>query len=82
MLSTYKDAILPVLNPIKSTDGKKDITEIHVKKGTNVIVGIDAANRSKEIWGEDAEEWKPERWLKPLPESVSMAHLPGIYSSM
>jgi hypothetical protein len=34
----------------------------------------------REIWGEDAEEFKPERWLSALPQSVSEAKLPGIYS--
>ena len=23
-----------------------------------------SANKSKKIWGEDAEEWKPERWIE------------------
>ncbi|KAI5118021.1 hypothetical protein M0805_003458 [Coniferiporia weirii] len=80
--TTKKDVILPLLWPIKSTDGKSEIKEILLMKNTNVIISIIGANRSKRIWGEDAEEWKPERWLKPLPESVSAAHLPGVYSSM
>ena len=41
-----------------------------------------ALNRSKAIWGEDAEEWKPERWLSPLPESVAEAKVPRIYSNL
>lgn len=32
-------------------------------------------------WGEDALEWKPERWLKPLPRAVEDAWIPGIYSN-
>ena len=73
---------MPLLWPIKSADGKSEIKEIPVKKNTNVIVAIYNANRSTKIWGEDAEEWKPERWLKPLPKSVSDAHMPGVYASM
>lgn len=79
---TRKDVVLPLLWPIKSADGKCEITEIPLKKNTNVIVSIIGANRSKTIWGEDADQWKPERWLKPLPETVSKAHLPGVYSQM
>ena len=75
-----KDAVLPVLWPIKTTDGQ-EITEIPVKKNTNIIISVMGANRKKEIWGEDADEWKPERWLQPLPESVGKAHLPGVYGS-
>lgn len=81
-LRTRQDVIMPLAYPIIATDGKTQLSEIPIKKGTDVIISIIGANRSKRIWGEDAEEWKPERWLKPLPESVSQAHLPGVYSSM
>jgi len=80
--TTRRDIVLPLLWPIKSADGKSTITEVPVKNNTNVIISILGANRSTEIWGPDAEEWKPERWLKPLPESVSKAHMPGVYASM
>lgn len=81
-IRTRKDVVLPLLWPIRSTDGKSEIKEIPLKKNTNIIISIIGANKNKRVWGDDAEEWKPERWLKPLPESVSKAHLPGIYASM
>ena len=74
--------MLPLMWPIKSADGKSEIHEIPVRKNTNVIVSILGANRCKAVWGEDAYEWKPERWLSPLPDSVAKAHLPGVYASM
>ncbi|KAI5118019.1 hypothetical protein M0805_003456 [Coniferiporia weirii] len=80
--TTRKDVVMPLFWPIKSADGKSEIKEIPLKKNTDVIISIVGANRSKKIWGDDAEEWKPERWLKPTPESVSKAHLPGVYASM
>ena len=67
--------------PVKSRDGKSDIKEIFVKKNTDVIVSIVGANMFKPIWGEDAEEWRPERWLEPLPDKVLAAKMPGIYAS-
>jgi len=67
---------------MKLSGSDKEITGLPVKKGTRVIVSIMNANRAKEIWGDDAFEWKPDRWLKPLPESVAKAKVPGIYSSM
>ena len=78
--STGKDVIIPLAWPILSADGKTEITEIPVKKGTNVMISIIGTNRSKRIWGEDAEEWKPQRWLQPLRESVAKARVPGAYS--
>lgn len=80
--TTRKDVVMPLAWPIMAADGKTQITEIPVQKNTNVIVSILGTNRCKKIWGDDAEEWKPERWLKPLPESVAHAHLPGVYASM
>ena len=82
MNSTNKDTVLPLHWPIKCTDGKKEVKEIYLKKGTTVHINILGANLSKAIWGEDAEEWKPERWLKPLPKSVEECHAPGVYSQM
>lgn len=78
---TRQDVILPLSEPIKGVNGKM-IHEILVPKDTTIGVGILSANRSKAIWGEDAMEWKPERWLSPLPESVSKAKIPGIYSNL
>ena len=76
------DAVLPLSKPIKSNDGKTEINEIRIKKGADVVASILGSNRSKAVWGDDADEWKPERWLKPLPASVAEAHLPGVYASM
>ena len=56
--------------------------EIPVPKGTTIYVAIRASNLDKRIRGEDALEWKPERWLSPLPESVVNARIPGIYSHL
>ncbi|KAI0823770.1 cytochrome P450 [Trametes gibbosa] len=78
---TRKDAVLPLSEPIVGVDGSK-ISEILVPKDTTVIVGLLSSNRNKAIWGEDALEWKPERWLSSLPETVTEAKIPGIYSNL
>ncbi len=46
------------------------------------MLDIQASNDNKAFWGEDAYEWKPERWLEPLPRTVDEARIPGIYSTM
>ncbi|KAF9565205.1 cytochrome P450 [Agrocybe pediades] len=79
--TSRRDAVIPLSKPIKGLDGQM-IHEIPVPNNTNIIVGIMAANRNPELWGEDADEWKPERWLSPLPEALSEAHLPGVYSNL
>ncbi|KAI0720771.1 cytochrome P450 [Cerioporus squamosus] len=77
----FEDASLPLSEPICSPDGTL-IDSIPIPKGTNVLVGVRACNRNKALWGADAEEWRPRRWLEPLPKAVENASLPGVYSNM
>ncbi|KAI0761511.1 cytochrome P450 [Trametes elegans] len=76
-----QDAVLPLSRPITGVDGAP-MNDIFVPKDTTVIVGILSSNRNKAIWGDDALEWKPERWLSSLPSSVTEAKIPGIYSNL
>ncbi|KAL1691089.1 cytochrome P450 [Schizophyllum commune] len=76
-----KDVVLPFSKPIIGEDGR-EMSEVLVPAGTVVVIAIMNANRNKEIWGEDADEWKPERWLQPLPASVTDAHIPGVYGNL
>jgi cytochrome P450 len=79
--TTRKDIVLPLGSPVVSTTGKV-ITELHLKNNTNVVLGLGVANRDVSIWGEDADEWKPERWIGRSPDEVSKERLPGVYSGM
>ncbi|KZT73293.1 cytochrome P450 [Daedalea quercina L-15889] len=72
-----KATILPLATPIVGNDGTV-MNEIPVPKGCEVVIGVVGANTSKSIWGEDALEWKPERWLNPLPPTVARNTLPGV----
>ena len=80
-LSARRDTVLPLMTPIKGLDGQ-EINEVFVKKGTIVSIGVLASNTNPKLWGADADEWKPERWLSPLPEELIAAHLPGVYSNL
>jgi cytochrome P450 len=62
-------------------DGK-EINEIPVPANTKIIIGLVASNRDPDLWGEDVLEWKPERWLSPLPDNLTEAHIPGVYSNL
>ncbi|KAF8202148.1 cytochrome P450 [Pholiota molesta] len=76
-----QDIVLPLSNPIKGVDGRA-ISEVFVPTDTKLTIGIMASNRNPELWGPDAHEFKPERWLNPLPDTLTAAHLPGIYSHL
>ncbi|KAI0072184.1 cytochrome P450 [Panus rudis PR-1116 ss-1] len=75
-----EDTVMPLSRPFRGLDGRM-IHEIPIPKGSSIILGLRAANLDKQSWGEDAREWKPERWLSPLPESVVEAKVPGVYSN-
>ncbi|KAJ7935803.1 cytochrome P450 [Mycena leptocephala] len=63
MFRDYEGRLLPLSTPITGVDGKV-MTSIPVPKGTQIYIAISAANHNKNIWGEDALEFKPERGVK------------------
>ncbi|KAF9265908.1 cytochrome P450 [Marasmius fiardii PR-910] len=67
-----RDTVLPLNEPV---DGK-DYVEI--RKGQTIFISILALNRSRKLWGEDAAEFKPERWLNG---SIDTS-LPGVWGNM
>ncbi|TFK51307.1 cytochrome P450 [Heliocybe sulcata] len=75
------DTVLPLSMPIRGQDGTL-VTEIPVPKGSKVIASILSLNRNKALWGADAYEWKPERWLAPLPAEITDSKIPGVYSNI
>ncbi|KAG5733846.1 Cytochrome P450 3A9, partial [Termitomyces sp. T112] len=76
-----KDILLPLSTPIKGIDGR-EMDSILVPKNTEIFIAILNANRDPLLWGPDSLEWKPERWLAPIPEALHDAHMPGIYSHL
>ncbi|KAF9533506.1 cytochrome P450 [Crepidotus variabilis] len=79
--TTRKDVVLPLNTPIRGLDGE-EISQIQIPNNMNVIISILGCNRDPTLWGQDSYEWKPERWMRPLPESVTNAHVPGVYSNL
>ncbi|KAJ6564377.1 cytochrome P450 [Mycena capillaripes] len=60
------DCVLPLSQPILTTTGVQ-ITEIPVRKGQVFFVSMGAYHRLPSIWGADAGEFKPSRWLEGEP---------------
>ncbi|VDC01049.1 unnamed protein product [Peniophora sp. CBMAI 1063] len=54
---------------------------LYIPAGTEVVMSNHGLNVDPAIWGPDAHEWRPARWLEPLPESVVAAKIPGVYSN-
>ncbi|TFY53271.1 hypothetical protein EVG20_g10195 [Dentipellis fragilis] len=85
---TTQTCTVPLLTPIRPTDATQaPMNSLTIPEGTTLFVGIATANRSPHIWGPDAREWRPERWLKAdaipgVQTAVEGARLPGIYAGM
>ncbi|KAF8968276.1 cytochrome P450 [Flammula alnicola] len=73
-----QDDILPLSKPIMDKYGNK-LDAIKIRKGETILIPILAMNRAKFIWGEDALEFKPERWEK-IPEAATT--IPGVWGNM
>ncbi|KIP05284.1 hypothetical protein PHLGIDRAFT_119933 [Phlebiopsis gigantea 11061_1 CR5-6] len=72
-----QDDVIPVDLPFEDKKGRvRDYIEI--KKGDMVVIPIQAINRSKKLWGQDAHEFRPERW-KDVPEKAN--HVPGVWAN-
>ncbi|KAF8896616.1 cytochrome P450 [Infundibulicybe gibba] len=76
-----QDIVLPLANPIRGVDDQ-EMHQISVPKNTVINLSILNSNRNPAIWGADSYEWKPERWLGSLPETLVDARIPGIYSHL
>ncbi|KAF8331814.1 cytochrome P450 [Amanita rubescens] len=71
------DDIIPLEIPVKDEEG--NIQEyIRIKKGRIVSIPLLAMNRAVSIWGEDAAEFKPERW-ESIPQAVH--RIPSVWGN-
>ncbi|KAG2036047.1 cytochrome P450 [Suillus americanus] len=82
---TTEAASVPLQFPVRSASGE-EIDAVHVPKNQRLVISIIAANHNQAVWGEDASEWKPDRWLKSsqgaTPGDKDAVKYSGVYSSM
>ncbi|OLL22780.1 Cytochrome P450 52A13, partial [Neolecta irregularis DAH-3] len=57
-----KDTTLPL------GGGPDGLDRIYVRKGEPVGYSVMNMHRRSDLWGPDADEWKPERWYKSAPK--------------
>ncbi|KAK0504284.1 cytochrome P450 [Armillaria luteobubalina] len=75
-----EDDVLPLSQPIIDADGKV-LTEIPIPRGTYIFCSIAAYNRNKEIFGADADQFNPDRWLKGTVRPNSDVSI-GVYANL
>ncbi|KAL0576500.1 hypothetical protein V5O48_005475 [Marasmius crinis-equi] len=73
-----QDDVIPLSQPFVDRYGREH-NVLEVKKGQEIIIPLLAINKDKSLWGEDAEEFRPERWAN-LPEAVNA--IPGVWGNM
>ncbi|KIM28541.1 hypothetical protein M408DRAFT_23593 [Serendipita vermifera MAFF 305830] len=73
------DDLIPLDREFIGRDGKAR-KHIQVKKGDTFMIPIILMNRSKEVWGPDADEFNPDRWLVDRPAAVS--DIPGLWANL
>ncbi|KAH8115692.1 cytochrome P450 [Phellopilus nigrolimitatus] len=56
------DDVIPLSSPVTTSSGET-IDDMFIARGASLIVPIRCVNRSEAIWGPDAKDFKPERWL-------------------
>ncbi|KAI0056913.1 cytochrome P450 [Artomyces pyxidatus] len=78
--TSQADTTIPFSQPIPGATPAQ--SSLFVPRGTTIMIDIPGVNCNRNIWGADANAWKPERWLAPLPASVADAQIPGVYSNL
>lgn len=71
--------MIPLNEPVATASGEI-VDHITVGAGAALVIPIRAINRSEALWGPDAKEFKPERWLDNESGLTSKAkEIPGFH---
>ncbi|PCH37082.1 cytochrome P450 [Wolfiporia cocos MD-104 SS10] len=73
-----KDDVIPLNTAYTDINGNEH-DEIEIEEGIQIDIPIVALHRSKELWGDDALEFKPDRWGS-LPEAAQ--NIPGVWGNL
>ncbi|KIM70716.1 hypothetical protein SCLCIDRAFT_18765 [Scleroderma citrinum Foug A] len=58
-----EDDVITLSEPVRTRSGEL-VNSISIAKGTRIGISVTCMNRSTAIWGQDAKEFRPERWLE------------------
>ncbi|KAI0676480.1 cytochrome P450 [Trametes maxima] len=75
--------VIPVGAPVVDRRGRQ-FSEIRVRRGDIISIPIQALNKSTEVWGDDAEVFRPERWSRDEEEGARgrRAAVQGLWGNM
>ncbi|WWC98172.1 hypothetical protein V866_005063 [Kwoniella sp. B9012] len=82
MRECIEPTVVPLGTPVEGRDGKM-IDSVHLPKGATMMIPILNVNTSTLVWGPDAEEFNPDRFLKPASSTESNANsVPGVWGNL
>ena len=70
-----REDVVPLSKSYKTADGKGTFNSVVIPKGHELFIPLNVIQLSKDIWGEDADKFNPDRWDN-LPSSVINAKMP------
>ncbi|KAF8521955.1 hypothetical protein BU17DRAFT_19873, partial [Hysterangium stoloniferum] len=56
------DDVIP-LSTATTTKKGEIVTDVSIPAGQKIIISILTYNRLKSVWGDDADVWRPERFI-------------------
>ncbi|KAF8527265.1 cytochrome P450 [Gautieria morchelliformis] len=73
------DDVIPLSTPLRTKTGQF-ITGIPISKGQGILLSVAAFNRLQSVWGEDADIWRPQRFLEETRITAKTAV--GVYANI
>ncbi|KIY46558.1 cytochrome P450 [Fistulina hepatica ATCC 64428] len=74
------DEIVPLSKPVTLTNGEV-VHELFIPKGTSVSPSLHLYNMNPDIWGADADEFNPDRWINNL-KGGNVDYSLGMYANL
>lgn len=69
-MDTFRVAVNDVILPVSGGEDRR--SPVFIAKGSMVISHLFALHKWKDLWGEDADEFRPERWQNEKTSWVSI----------
>ncbi|KAJ3737089.1 cytochrome P450 [Lentinula guzmanii] len=71
------DDSIPLEYPVLSESGER-LSHVPVSKGQRISLNIAMYNRLTQVWGDDANTWRPERFMHDTRQDITV----GVYSNL
>ncbi|KAJ7016522.1 cytochrome P450 [Mycena alexandri] len=76
--TAMEDDVIPLSKPYLDRNGRS-YDSISVHKGTAIRIDIAAVHLDKDLWGDDAEDFRPSRW-EHIPDAAS--RIPSVWANL